>query len=98
MRVAQLVGVRQFRLVEGQTPDPGPGEVQVQVKAVGVCGSDMHAYAEGALGDTPAPQPPSSHRFSAITAATACAGATTYARRCAFSAHRAASQGFCVIA
>jgi L-iditol 2-dehydrogenase len=57
MRVAQLVGVRQFRLVEGQTPDPGAGEVQVQVQAVGVCGSDMHVYAEGALGDTPVVYP-----------------------------------------
>ena len=30
--------------------DPGPGEVQVRVEAVGVCGSDMHAYTEGAVG------------------------------------------------
>ncbi|HXI60710.1 MAG TPA: alcohol dehydrogenase catalytic domain-containing protein [Polyangia bacterium] len=52
MRIAQLVGVRQFRLVEEQTPEPAPGEVQVQVQAVGVCGSDMHSYAEGAIGDT----------------------------------------------
>jgi L-iditol 2-dehydrogenase len=53
VRVAELVGVRQFRLVEGQAPDPGPGEVQVQVQAVGICGSDMHSFAEGAIGDTP---------------------------------------------
>ena len=33
--------------------DPGPGEIQVQVEAVGVCGSDLHAYAEGAVGSTP---------------------------------------------
>jgi L-iditol 2-dehydrogenase len=33
--------------------DPGPGEVQVRIEAVGVCGSDMHAYTEGAVGGTP---------------------------------------------
>jgi L-iditol 2-dehydrogenase len=33
--------------------DPGPGEVQVRVEAVGVCGSDLHAYTEGAVGGTP---------------------------------------------
>ena len=33
--------------------DPGPGEIQVQVEAVGVCGSDLHAYSEGAVGSTP---------------------------------------------
>jgi L-iditol 2-dehydrogenase len=33
--------------------DPGPGEVQVRVESVGVCGSDLHAYLEGSVGDTP---------------------------------------------
>jgi L-iditol 2-dehydrogenase len=33
--------------------DPGPGEVQVRVEAVGVCGSDLHAYTEGAVGSAP---------------------------------------------
>jgi L-iditol 2-dehydrogenase len=50
MRVAELIGLRQFRLVERQIADPGPGEVQVRVQAVGVCGSDMHSYAEGGIG------------------------------------------------
>jgi L-iditol 2-dehydrogenase len=50
MRVAELIGLRQFRLVERQIADPGPGEVQVRVQAVGVCGSDMHAYSEGGIG------------------------------------------------
>ena len=34
-------------------PDPAPGEIQVRVEAVGVCGSDLHAYSEGAVGSTP---------------------------------------------
>jgi L-iditol 2-dehydrogenase len=33
--------------------DPGPGEVQVRIEAVGICGSDLHAYSEGAVGSTP---------------------------------------------
>jgi L-iditol 2-dehydrogenase len=53
MRVAELVGVRQFRLSESSPDEPGPGQVQVQVQAVGVCGSDMHSYVEGAIGDIP---------------------------------------------
>jgi L-iditol 2-dehydrogenase len=51
MRVAELIGVRQFRVKEADLPRPGPGEVQVQVQAVGICGSDLHAYSEGAVGD-----------------------------------------------
>jgi L-iditol 2-dehydrogenase len=57
VRVAELTGVRQFRLVEAEIPAPGPGEVQVQVEAVGICGSDLHAYAEGAVGDIPCSYP-----------------------------------------
>jgi L-iditol 2-dehydrogenase len=32
--------------------DPGAGEVQVRIEAVGVCGSDLHAYTEGQVGGT----------------------------------------------
>jgi L-iditol 2-dehydrogenase len=52
MRVAELIGPRLFRLTEAETREPGPGEVQVRVEAVGVCGSDIHAYAEGGIGPT----------------------------------------------
>lgn len=31
-------------------PDPGPGEVLVKIRAVGICGSDMHWYLEGCIG------------------------------------------------
>lgn len=56
-RVAELVGFRQFRLVERKITDPGPGEAQVRVQAVGICGSDMHAFLEGGVGDTPCVYP-----------------------------------------
>src|SRR5579859_343495 len=56
-RTAELTGIRQFRIVERAVADPAPGEVQVRVAAVGVCGSDLHSYAEGAVGDTPCAYP-----------------------------------------
>ena len=53
MRRAELTDIRQFRLAEAPSEAPGPGEVRVRVVAVGICGSDVHNYAEGAVGDTP---------------------------------------------
>lgn len=53
MRAAELIAQKTFRLTELPIADPAPGEVQVRVEAVGVCGSDLHAYAEGAVGSTP---------------------------------------------
>ncbi len=50
MRVAELTALREFRMVERTIGEPGPGEVQVRVQAVGVCGSDIHSYAEGGIG------------------------------------------------
>jgi L-iditol 2-dehydrogenase len=32
-------------------PDPGPDEVVVRITDVGICGSDLHFYTEGHLGD-----------------------------------------------
>ncbi len=52
MRVAELVAPREFRLVEAALPEPPPGEVQVRIEAVGICGSDLHSYGEGAIGET----------------------------------------------
>ena len=56
-RVAELCGLRRFRLVDAPLADPGPGEVQVRIDAVGICGSDLHSYAEGGVGDTPCQYP-----------------------------------------
>jgi L-iditol 2-dehydrogenase len=44
-------------MVEAEAPDPGPTEVQVLVKAVGICGSDSHNFNEGSVGDTPSVYP-----------------------------------------
>jgi L-iditol 2-dehydrogenase len=51
-RIAELTGVRRFAIREHIIPDPGPQEVQVRVAAVGICGSDLHSYSEGAVGDS----------------------------------------------
>jgi L-iditol 2-dehydrogenase len=53
MRAAELIAPLTFRLTDLPVEDPGPGEVQVRVEAVGVCGSDLHAWSEGAVGGTP---------------------------------------------
>ncbi|MCC6859679.1 MAG: alcohol dehydrogenase catalytic domain-containing protein [Bryobacterales bacterium] len=57
MRVAELYEPKKFRLVQGSIPGPGPGEVQVRVSAVGICGSDLHSYLEGSVGDVPCRYP-----------------------------------------
>ena len=57
MLVAELIGRREFRLGQQEIEEPGPGEVRVRVEAVGICGSDLHAYAEGGVGDTPCRYP-----------------------------------------
>lgn len=53
MRAAELIAPRTFHFADMPIDDPGPGEIQVQVEAVGVCGSDLHAYSEGAVGSMP---------------------------------------------
>jgi L-iditol 2-dehydrogenase len=57
MKAAQLVGIREFRIVDSELPPPAPGEVQVRVAAVGICGSDLHNYTEGGIGDSPCRYP-----------------------------------------
>ena len=46
MKVQRLVGTGRFELVEQEVPEPGPGEVRVAVRAVGLCGSDRHYMHE----------------------------------------------------
>jgi L-iditol 2-dehydrogenase len=52
MRAAVLSGVRALQVTDVPAPpEPAPGEVQVRVRAVGICGSDLHYYLEGGMGD-----------------------------------------------
>ncbi len=57
MRLAELVQPRQFRLSEWAPPEPGPGQILARVHAVGICGSDLHNFSEGSVGDMPSTFP-----------------------------------------
>ncbi|HSB14856.1 MAG TPA: alcohol dehydrogenase catalytic domain-containing protein [Bryobacteraceae bacterium] len=58
MKSVQLVAPRTLEVREVPSPpEPGPSEVLVRPKAVGVCGSDLHWYREGRIGWTPAAYP-----------------------------------------
>src|SRR5258705_6704163 len=47
MRAAILHDVRDIRVGDIPRPEATDGRVLVHVKAVGVCGSDLHSYLEG---------------------------------------------------
>jgi len=49
-RTAVLDRVREMHWEERAVPDPGPLEVRVRVRRVGVCGSDVHYYTHGRIG------------------------------------------------
>jgi L-iditol 2-dehydrogenase len=57
MRASVLLEKQQIELQERPVPRPGPGEVLIQVRSVGVCGSDVHYYKEGRIGDYIVEQP-----------------------------------------
>ena len=50
MRAAVLNRPGEVEVVERPSPEPGPHEVLVRVRAVGVCGSDTHYYDHGRIG------------------------------------------------
>lgn len=51
MRKVVLSGIRKFELTEAPKPRiANPGDVLLKVRAVGVCGSDMHYFKEGKIG------------------------------------------------
>ena len=67
MKVARLHGTRDIRLSDEPTPEPEAGECLVRVEAVGICGSDLHWFEEGAIGDATlaAPVVPG-HEFAGV--------------------------------
>lgn len=52
MLVAELTARHQLELVQQEIGPLRPGEIRVRVDAVGICGSDMHSFLEGAIGDS----------------------------------------------
>jgi L-iditol 2-dehydrogenase len=45
-----LYGPGDLRVEDRDVPQPGPGEVLVEVRAIGICGSDVHYYEHGRIG------------------------------------------------
>ena len=63
MRGVVFTGDRTLEIMTFPDPTPGPGEVVVEMKASGMCGSDLHQYRrsksqpQGATGVPPNPNP-----------------------------------------
>jgi len=68
MHVVRLHGSGDLRLHAEPIPVPAAGESLLRVKAVGVCGSDLHWFAEGGIGDAQLDKPLIlGHEFAGIT-------------------------------
>jgi L-iditol 2-dehydrogenase len=69
MKSVRLHGTGDLRIHEEPVPISGDGEKLVRVKAVGVCGSDLHWFGEGSIGDAKLEHPlVLGHEFAGITA------------------------------
>ena len=68
MKVARLHGAADIRLHDEPRPVAGAGEMLLRVRAVGLCGSDLHWLAEGGIGDAQLVHPlVLGHEFAATT-------------------------------
>ena len=66
---AMLTGPGRFEFTQRDLPQVNPGEVVVEVRAVGVCGSDIHMFADGRIGDTAIERPlVLGHEFMGVVA------------------------------
>ncbi len=68
MIAARLHGPSDLRIDRVPHPGPpGPGQVLLRVSVTGLCGSDLHSYADARIGDTPILRPlVLGHEFSAV--------------------------------
>ncbi len=71
MLAARLHGPRELRVERVPHPGPpGPGMALLRVQVTGICGSDLHSYADARIGDTPVEAPLIlGHEFSAVVEA-----------------------------
>jgi L-iditol 2-dehydrogenase len=68
MKSIRLHGTGDLQIHEESTPAAGAGERLVRVKAVGVCGSDLHWFSEGSIGDAKLEHPlVLGHEFAGVT-------------------------------
>ncbi|XP_036440304.1 sorbitol dehydrogenase-like [Colossoma macropomum] len=52
-----LHGKGDLRLEQRPVPEPGPNEVLLQMHSVGICGSDVHFWQNGGIGDSVVKKP-----------------------------------------
>jgi L-iditol 2-dehydrogenase len=70
MKVARLHGPGDIQLHAEPVPEPQEGETLVHVRAAGVCGSDLHWWADAGIGDTQLGAPlVLGHEFAGVTEA-----------------------------
>ena len=50
MKAAIIHAARDLRIGEAELPELGPNDVQVRIRAGGICGSDLHYYQDGGFG------------------------------------------------
>ena len=51
MKTAVMTGIGQMAFEDRPVPVPGPHEVLVRIENVGICGSDLHYFETGRIGD-----------------------------------------------
>ena len=67
MQIARLHGIGDIRVTEEAAPKAEAGEVLLRVTAVGICGSDIHWFAEGTTGAAGFSEPfVLGHEFAAV--------------------------------
>jgi len=57
MKAVKWFAPRDMRVVEVERPVPKPHEALVRVESVGVCGSDLHYFCEGRIGEVVITEP-----------------------------------------
>jgi L-iditol 2-dehydrogenase len=57
MKVLRLHAARELAVHDEPEPVPGPGEALVRITGVGLCGSDLHWYEDGGIGDARVTRP-----------------------------------------
>lgn len=68
MKSVRLHGTGDLQIHEEPIPEAGAGEKLVRIKSVGVCGSDLHWFAEGGIGDAKLEHPlVLGHEFAGVT-------------------------------
>jgi len=68
MKSVRLHGTGNLQTHDESVPVAGEGEKLVRVKAVGVCGSDLHWFSEGEIGDAKLEHPlVLGHEFAGVT-------------------------------